>query len=546
MKVAPALLVIVALLASCKKERSQTVNTDIFVDSVSINSIPVRNGATVDEIDFSDVLIRITFSSPVDTARFNKSKLFFNQGIDTAYRYRFQENSGTLFIKTSDLKSLTFYRFTLDVGQNAGGFFREGFAFSFVTKLDTMPKFPLIDDDSLLTLVQKQTLSYFLDYAHQSSGMARERFGSGDVVTTGGTGFGLMATLIGIERNFISRQQGFDHIGRIVEFLRAADKFHGAFPHWMNGSTGQVYPFSLKDNGGDLVETAFLMQGLLAVREYFKEGSDTEKALCDTITTLWENVEWSWYRNNNQNRLFWHWSPVYNWEINMTVSGWNEALIVYVLAASSPTHPITREVYDEGWARKGAYPMINGDTFYNIRLPLGEDYGGPLFFAHYSFLGLDPRKLSDQYASYWEQNVAHSRINYRYCVENPRSRRGYGSQCWGLTASDIPNGYSASSPLNDLGVIAPTAAISSMPYTPSESMRALKFFYYILGDRLWGEYGFKDAFSLTSLWFADSYLAIDQGPIVCMIENYRSGFLWELFMRSEDIRKGLTTLGFTF
>jgi hypothetical protein len=429
-----------------------------------------------------------------------------------------------------------------------GGIVRESFSFNFITRLDTLPKFPLISPDSLLTLVQKQTFRYFWDYAHPVSGLARERLGSGDIVTSGGSGFGLMAILTGIERSFISRQEGFERLKKIITFLNdpSCDTFHGAYSHWMNGSTGKVYPFSQKDNGGDLVETAYLVQGLLTVREYFSDGSAAEQVLCDTITSMWEDVEWDWYRNNGQNRLFWHWSPNFLWEINMPVTGWNEALIVYVLGASSPTHSIPKQVYDEGWARNGAYPMKNGKTFYNIQLPLGEDYGGPLFFAHYSFLGLDPRDLNDQYANYWNQNVSHTLINYNYCVDNPKSKRGYGPDCWGLTASDIQNGYSASSPLNDLGVIAPTGSISSIPYTPEASMRAIEFFYYILGDRLWGEYGFYDAFSLTSLWFAGSYIAIDQGPIICMIENYRTGFLWDLFMSSTDVQNGLTKLGFTF
>jgi hypothetical protein len=300
------------------------------------------------------------------------------------------------------------------------------------------------------------------------------------------------------------------------------------------------------DNGGDIVETAFLMEGLLTVREYFRNGSSEEKAMCDTIERIWEKVEWNWYRRSNQNRLYWHWSPNYDWIMNMPVSGWNEALIVYVLAASSPTYSIPKIVYDEGWARNGAYPMRNGKSFYGIQLPLGEDYGGPLFLAHYSFLGLDPRNLSDQYANYWTQNTAHTRINYEYCKLNPKSYKGYSNSCWGLTASDIQSGYSASSPTNDLGVIAPTAALSSLPYTPVESMRALKFFYFTLGDKMWGEYGFYDAFNLSSLWFANSYISIDQGPIICMIENYRSGFLWGLLMANQDLQNGLNKLGFTF
>jgi hypothetical protein len=547
MKSVSFLFIAILIFSSCKKDRNRINNSDILIDSVSINDIPVNDRGTIDSIDFKNVSVRIRFNTETDTSKFNKTRVFISQGIDTAYTFYFKDNRTLVIKPEKQLIGLTLYRFLFDVGSNMGGTVKDGFSFNFVTRLDTTPKFPVVSDDSLLTIVQEQTFRYFWDYAHPTSGLARERLGSGDIVTSGGSGFGIMSVLTGIHRNFISREQGFERIKKIVTFLNRpeCDKFHGAFPHWLNGSTGKVQPFSQKDNGGDLVETAFLMQGLLTAREFFINGNAAEKALCDSINKLWKNVDWDWYRND-QDKLFWHWSPNYNFEMNMPVSGWNEALIVYVLAASSPTHPITKQVYDEGWARNGAYPMRNGDVFYNIRLPLGEDYGGPLFFAHYSFLGLDPRNLADQYANYLEQNVAQTLINYKYCVSNPKKRRGYGSNCWGLTASDIPNGYSASSPLNDLGVIAPTAAISSLPYTPQESMRALKFFYYSLGDRLWGEYGFHDAFDLTELWFADSFIAIDQGPQICMIENYRTGFLWNLFMSAAEIRKGLNALGFTF
>jgi hypothetical protein len=397
-------------------------------------------------------------------------------------------------------------------------------------------------------LIQRKTFDYFWNYGHPVSGMARERYGSGETVTSGGTGFGLMAILAGVNRGFVTRQQGSERLNKIVSFLMRpeTDKFHGAFPHWLNGTSGKVIPFSSKDNGGDLVETAYLMQGLLTVREYFKNGSVEEKAMCNSIKTLWENVEWSWYRKDNQNILFWHWSPTLGWAMNMGISGWNEALIVYVLAASSPTYSIPPEVYTQGWARNGTFPMINNKSFYGMTLPLGDNYGGPLFFAHYSFLGLDPRNLSDQYASYWSQNVTHTLINYTYCKTNPKNFAGYSEKCWGLTASDIQSGYSASSPTNDLGVIAPTAALSSFPYTPVESMKALKYFYYTLGDKTFGTYGFHDAFNLTSAWFADSYLAIDQGPIICMIENYKTGMLWDLFMSNPEIENGLTKLGFSY
>jgi len=550
MKVSLILLIFLLLLFSCKKNN---INNDhdkvILIDSVSVNNVFVSNEGRIGNVDFTRVEVKVTFNTKVDTTLFNKSKLFFSGDIDTLYSCKFGNNSTSLkIIPEKKVEALKVYRLVFDVGSNLGGIFMEGFSFTFTTRIDTTPKFPVISDDSLLTLVQKQTFRYFWDYAHPFSGLARERLGSGDIVTTGGSGFGLMAILVGIQRNFITRQQAFERLRKVANFLisTGTDKFHGVFPHWLNGSSGKVYPFSPKDDGGDLVETAFLMQGLLSVKEYFKNGSPEEKAMCDTIQKIWENVDWNWYTRNNQNQLYWHWSPNYDWYLNMPVSGWNEALIVYVLAASSPTHSIAKSVYDEGWARNGAYPMKNGKSFYGIQLPLGEDYGGPLFFAHYSFLGLDPRNLNDQYANYWIQNIAHSRINYEYCKANPKKYPGYGINCWGLTASDIQYGYSASSPKNDLGVIAPTAAISSFPYTPSESMRALKFFYYTLGDKLWGDYGFYDAFNLSSLWFAGSYISIDQGPIVCMVENYRTGFLWNLFMVNTDVRNGLDKLGFNY
>ena len=550
MKSLSLIFVCIFALCSCGKDEEPDQNIgEIFIDSVFINNVYVPNQESISQVDYLDVEVRVIFRSRVDTSQVNKKKIFFTGGPDTLYTYRFEKNASTLIIYPgTPLSPYSTYRLVFDVGENLGGTLKTPHYYTFHTRLDTTPKSPAISNDSLLTLVQYRTFQYFWDYAHPVSGLARERLGSGDVVTSGGSGFGLMAILAGIERGFITREQGLERFSRIVNFLidPETDTFHGAFPHWMNGSTGKVFPFSTKDNGGDLVETAFLMQGLLTVREYFRNGTSPEQALCDSITRLWENVEWSWYRKNNENVLYWHWSPNYGWDMNMTISGWNEALIVYVLAASSPTYPVPEEVYHNGWARNGAYPMVNGKTFYDITLPLGEDRGGPLFFAHYSFLGLDPRDLSDTWAHYWTQNVAHTRINFEYCKANPKNYMGYGPDCWGLTASDIPGGYSASSPNNDLGVIAPTAALSSFPYTPEESMDALHFFYYILGDKLWGTYGFHDAFSLSSRWFADSYIAIDQGPIAVMIENYRTGLLWDLFMAAPEIRQGLKNLGFSY
>lgn len=401
-----------------------------------------------------------------------------------------------------------------------------------------------LTNEVLLEKVQHQTFKYFYDFAHPVSGMARERNSSGDIVTSGGSGFGLMALIVGMERGFITREQGLEQIEKMVGFLESCDRYHGVWPHWLNGATGDVVPFSPKDNGADLVETAFMVQGLIAVRQYLFQNNPTEKALADRINTLWQEVDWEWFTRGGEEVLYWHWSPDFDWEMNHAIRGHNETLIVYVLAASSPTFPIDATVYHEGYAKNGE--IKNGNFYYGNKLPLGEELGGPLFFSHYSFLGLDPRKLEDRYANYWDQNVAHSRINREYCKENPKGYKGYSEVCWGLTASDNHQGYSAHSPNNDLGVITPTAAISSIPYTPEASLEAIRHFYYEYGDSLWGIYGFHDAFNLSEGWWADSYLAIDQGPIVVMIENFRSGLIWDLFMSAPEIQEGLRKLGFEY
>lgn len=412
-----------------------------------------------------------------------------------------------------------------------------------ITAIDAADKFPRITDEELLTKVQQQTFKYFWDFGHPVSGLARERNASGDVVTSGGSGFGVMAILTGIHRNFITRAEGLARLQKITGFLKNnAAVFHGAFPHWLNGATGAAVPFSTKDDGADLVETSYLIQGLLCARQYFNAADAAETTLRNDINTIWNRVEWSWFRKNNENVLYWHWSPNYNWDMNMPIRGWNECLITYALAASSTSYAIPKAVYDNGWANNGAFR--NNNTYYNIQLPLGPAYGGPLFFAHYSFLGINPVDLTDAWANHWTQNKNHTLINYNYCKTNPQNYFGYSDSCWGLTASDIPNGYTASSPTNDIGVIAPTAALSSFPYTPVESMQALKFFYYKLGDKIWKEYGFVDAFSLKDLWFAGSFLAIDQGPIIVMIENHRSALLWDLFMSCPEIKTGMKNLGF--
>ena len=405
-----------------------------------------------------------------------------------------------------------------------------------------------LSDDALLDLVQRNTLKYFTDFAHPNCGMARERSNAGpewgydlDTVTTGGTGFGIMAMIAGAERGFISRTDFVERLEKIVDFLGASEKHHGVFPHFMDGNTGKTIAFSPKDNGGDLVETSFLMMGLLSARQYLATDP-TASALCDKINKLWEGVEWDWHRKPGTNDLFWHWSPNHGFEMNHPIQGWNECLITHVLAAASPTHGIDKTAYEKSWTKGGQF--ANGEVSDGVKLPLGPEQGGALFFTHYSFLGLNPKELKDGNADYWEQNKAHTLINRQHCIDNPNGFKGYGPNCWGLTACDSPAIYDAHSPTNDKGVIAPTAALSSMPYTPIYSMQALRHFYEDLGDKLWGKYGFVDSFCEDKNWYAKSHLAIDQGPIVVMIENHRSGLLWDLFMSCPEVKHGLDKLGF--
>lgn len=403
-----------------------------------------------------------------------------------------------------------------------------------------------LTDDQLLDLVQKQTFRYFWEFAHPVSGMARERSnqtpGRADVVTTGGTGFGVMAIIVATERKWVTRDQASQRLLKMLRFLENANHYHGIFPHWMNGATGQTVPFSRNDDGADLVESSFLFQGLLTAAKYFNKENEEEREIRNRIRSLWRDAEWNWFTKGDNNVLYWHWSPFQGWKMNHEIRGWNECLITYILAASSPGYGISPEIYHRGWTSSNYFR--NGRTYYNIELPLGFDYGGPLFFSHYSFLGLDPHGLKDRYADYWQQNKNHALINHEHCVQNPHRYKGYSDSCWGLTASDNHEGYNAHSPDNDLGVISPTAALSSFPYTPEHSMKALRHFYEKLGDKIWTEYGFVDAFNESKNWFADSHLAIDQGPIIVMIENYRSGLLWKLFMENEEIQNGLRKLGF--
>jgi hypothetical protein len=426
-----------------------------------------------------------------------------------------------------------------------------------------------ISDSELLDIVQRQTFRFFWHGAHPNSGMALERnntvhaefywdylnewngepnlskstFGP-DACAVGGTGMGILATIVAVNRGWIGRDTAVGRLIRIADFLTHADCYHGIFPHFINGKTGKVVPFGRIDDGADIVETSYLMMGFLAAREYFNNHSDKERYLRNRITDMWDNANWNWHTKNDGNLLYWHWSSNNDFDMNFPVWGYDEALTTYIISASSPYHPISKKVYDSCWVKSTSWK--NGKQYYGYTLPLGNyEKGGPLFFEQYSYMGFDPHSLTDEFGnSYWEQCKNHTLINRAYCIENPKHYKGYGENCWGLTAGDSYMGYVAHCPEVDSGVIQPTASLSSFPYTPEYSMQVLKHLYYDLGNKVWGEYGFVDGFSETHNWYAHAQLAIDQGPIVVMIENYRTGLLWKLFMNIPDIQNGLKKLGF--
>ena len=426
-----------------------------------------------------------------------------------------------------------------------------------------------ISDSALLDIVQRQTFRYFWHYAHPVSGLARERdntvhaeyywdfineaddepnlskgtFGA-EACAIGGTGMGIMATVVAVNRGWIGRDTALNRLIKIADFLIKADCYHGIYPHFMNGATGKTIPFGRVDDGADIVETSYLVMGMLVAKQYFNGNSLREKYFQKRVNQIWETANWAWLAHGDKKLLYWHWSPYNDFDMNFPVFGYDEALITYIVAASSPTHPITKETYMNTWVGSGGWK--NGKSYYSYTLPLGNyDRGGPLFFEQYTYMGIDPHALTDSMGiNYWDQVKNHTLINRAYCIENPKKYAGYGADCWGLTAGDSYKGYVAHCPEVDLGVIQPTAALSSFPYTPEYSMQALKHFYYDLGNKIWGPYGFADGFSETHNWYAKTHLAIDQGPIVVMIENYRSGLIWNLFMNIPEIQHGLKKLGF--
>ncbi len=387
---------------------------------------------------------------------------------------------------------------------------------------------------------QRKTFSYFNEGSDPLTGMAYEGNERGPTLTIGGSGFGVMAIIVGAERGWISHQQAAEQTQKIVRFLGKAERFKGMWSHWYN-TDGTAHPFGNQIKTGDVVESSFMMAGLLAAAEYYTSNSAIETEIRDSVASFWNTMDWKFYAQSGT-ALEWLWFSEEN-RLELDVKGWNESWITYILALAAPeNHNISESLYAEGWQSNGGFYHADR-SFYGYKLPLGEDKGGPLFFAHYSFLGLNPKMLEDNYVNYWEQNMAHTMINRHYCVAEAPVAYKYNERNWGLSAcyGVKPLEYNARSPRNDDGIIATTAALASYPYTPFYSTQVL---LELAGNPIMhGAYGFADSYRPATNTSEKKHLAIDQGPIVVMIENYRSELIWNLMMKNEYVKLGLKRAG---
>jgi hypothetical protein len=418
-------------------------------------------------------------------------------------------------------------------------------------------KLSFSSDDEFLSYIQRQYFKYVWDAALPNSGLSRVRMVEEEpdrdknTITVGSSGFGITGLIVGIERGFISRKQGVARLEKIAGFLERTDRFHGMWSHWIDDQTGRTIPFAnatSTDNGGDVVESAFLAQGLLVARQYLLKGNKKEKELASRYDKLWKGMEWNWYTKGGENVVYWHWSPDYGWQKNFPLQGYNETLAVYLLGASSPTFPVSKETYYKGWARNGA--ILTDTSVFGIR-PIvahnsGKGFVGPIFWTAFSYVGFNPKGLKDELGiNYFDVCTAQAKIQQAYCVANPKGYKGYGANCWGFSAGYSVKGYKAHNTKNDLGVITPSGTLAAMPFAPEAVMPALKHFYYDLGDQLWGPYGFYDAYVASEGRVVKNYLANNECAVVPMIENYRTGLIWKLFMSAPEIREGLKNLGFS-
>jgi hypothetical protein len=402
----------------------------------------------------------------------------------------------------------------------------------------------MLDNENFLDLVQRTAFDYLWYETNPTNGLVKDRSSNPSVSSIAAVGFGLSAVTVGIDRGWISREAGRTRVLTTLEFLWSSPQgpeadatgYKGFYFHFLDMQTGR----RAGDAELSTIDTALLLAGVLHVQQYFDQDDTSEAKIRDLADNLHRRVDWPWMQVRSA-KVCHGWTPEtgflpYDW------GGYNEAMILYLLALGSPTFPINPDAWT-AWTSSYTWQTHYG---------LGFVVFPPLFGHQYSHVWVDFRGIQDAYMrdkglDYFENSRRATLANRAYAIANPLGWVDYGENVWGLTASDIPASYRArgAPPAeSDDGTITPTAAGGSFAFTPHESLAALRHIYDAYRTRIWGPYGFKDAFNPSKNWFAADYLGVDQGPIVLMIENYRTGRVWQVFMRHPAIQHGLARAGF--
>lgn len=403
-----------------------------------------------------------------------------------------------------------------------------------------------LTDSVFLDLVQRASFDFFWLEANANNGLIKDRSASGAACSIASVGFGLTAITIGIDRGWITREAGRTRVLNTLKTFWTKPQgretsgrigYKGFFYHFLDMNT------ALRTWNSELssIDTALLLAGILDMKQYFTSSDAAENDIRALADSIYYRVDWNWMRNFQPN-ITGGWFPESGF-INWWWAGYNEAMIMNILGLGSPTHAIQSPTWN-AWTSGYQWQTQYGQTY--VIFP-------PLFGHQYSHCWIDFRNIQDAYMrgkgiNYFENSRRATLAARAYAIANPRGHKGYGENVWGLTACDGPNGYSARGAppaQNDDGTIAPTAAASSIPFTPQESIAAMRHMYDTYRAQLWTKYGFRDAFNLNVNWWGPDVIGIDEGPIVLMIENYRTGKVWQRFMQNADIQRGLQKAGFT-
>ncbi|MDM7914397.1 MAG: glucoamylase family protein, partial [Candidatus Eisenbacteria bacterium] len=403
-----------------------------------------------------------------------------------------------------------------------------------------------LTNEALLDTLQRTAFDFFWNEANPANGLIKDRSTPGSACSIASVGFGLSAILIGIDHGWITRDEGRARILTTLETFWNGPQ--GTAPDGMIGYKGLFYHFLDMNTATrtwdcelSTIDSALLFAGILDAREYFTTDDPVDVQVRTLADSLYYRADWNFFRNGNPGILM-GWRPGTGFAGFGQWVGYNEAMILYILAIGSPTHPVPASSWNT-WTSGYHWQTQYGYTY--VIFP-------PLFGHQYSHCWIDFRYIQDAHMrgrgiTYFENSRRATLAQRNYCIANPFGHIGYGANLWGITACDGPDGYAAHGappPQNDDGTIAPTAPAGSIPFTPDESLAVLQNLYDNYRAMLWGPYGFRDAFNLDRGWWDTDYIGIDQGPIVLMIENYRTGAVWERIERNGDVQWGLHLAGF--